>query len=125
MPDSSTGPAPQSDAGSNGDVQVVDNPAERRFEVHVDGRVAGFVTYEWQGAGDAGVLVLPHTEIDPAFEGRGLGSILARGALQAARDAGASVVPLCPFIRRYLERHPEEQDLVPADQRERFGLPTG
>jgi predicted GNAT family acetyltransferase len=123
VPDATSGPTEQRSAGSNADVRVVDNPSDRRFEVQVDGAVAGFATYEWQGAGDAGVLVLPHTEIDPAFEGRGLGSVLARGALQAARDAGASVVPLCPFIRRYIERHPEQLDLVPADQRERFGLP--
>ena len=53
-----------------------------------------------------------HTEIDPAFEGKGLGSALARGALDAERTRGEPIVPLCPFIRQYIDRHPEYADLV-------------
>ena len=56
-----------------------------------------------------------HTEIDPAFEGKGLGSALAKGALDAERALGEPVVPLCPFIRAYIDRHPEYADLVDHD----------
>ncbi|GIH77805.1 GNAT family N-acetyltransferase [Planobispora longispora] len=98
--------------------KVVDNPEAGRFEILLDGRKAGFAEYRRKGA----KLSLTHTEIDPAFEGRGLGSALARGALDAARAGGLSVLPFCPFIRGYIERHPGYLDLVPADQRARFSL---
>jgi predicted GNAT family acetyltransferase len=80
--------------------------------------VAGFADYRRRGS----TISFTHTVIDPSFEGRGLGSILARGALDAARDAGMAVLPFCPFIRRYIQRHPAYLDLVPADQRTRFDL---
>jgi predicted GNAT family acetyltransferase len=66
--------------------------------------------------------VFVHTEIDDAFEGRGLGSILVRAALDAARSRGLAVRPDCPFVRGYIARHPEYLDLVPADLRPRVGL---
>src|SRR4051812_42325866 len=100
--------------------RVVDNPAEHRFEIIADGEVAGLVTYQRAGA----TLSLLHTEIDPRFEGRGLGSVLVRGALDAARAEGAAVLPFCPFVRRYLQRRPEYLNLVPPGQRERFELET-
>jgi uncharacterized protein len=100
------------------DSRVVDNPAEDRFEIIADGEVAGFVTYKRTGA----TLSLLHTEVDPRFEGRGLGSVLVRGALDAARAEGAAVLPFCPFVRRYIQRHHEYLNLVPPGQRERFEL---
>jgi predicted GNAT family acetyltransferase len=98
--------------------RVVDNPEAGRFEVLVGGAVAGYVEYKPDGA----TVSLIHTEIDPAFEGRGLGSVLARGALDAVQDAGSSVLPFCPFIRGYIQRHPDYLDLVPPEQRARFQL---
>lgn len=100
--------------------QVVDNARAGRFEILVDGETAGSAVYRRAGK----KLSFTHTEIDPRFEGRGLGSILARGALDAARAAGMSVLPFCPFIRGYIERHPGYLDLVPPDRRARFGLPA-
>lgn len=97
---------------------VGDNPSANRFEIRVDGELAGFAEYRRAGA----VLSFTHTEIDAAFEGRGLGSTLVRGALEAARDRHLAVLPFCPFVRGYLQRHPEYLDLVPADQRARFQL---
>jgi predicted GNAT family acetyltransferase len=55
-----------------------------------------------------------HTEVDLGHEGAGLGSILVRGALDAQRERDELVVPLCPFVRSYLERHPEYTDVVDA-----------
>ena len=97
--------------------EVRDDPERRRFEVVVDGEVAGFSRYQRRG----GRIIFLHTEIDPAHEGKGLGSILARGALDAAREAGEPVVPRCPFIAAYIERHQEYADLVDRDLLERPG----
>ena len=89
-------------------VEVVDAPDENRFEIRVDGALAGFADYSHKG----NRLIFRHTEVEDAYEGRGLGSKLAQGALDAARAGGHPVVPLCPFIASYIERHPEYQDLV-------------
>jgi predicted GNAT family acetyltransferase len=95
---------------------VVDNPEGGRFEVLVDGAVAGFAEYRRTTSS----VAFTHTVIDPAFEGRGLGSVLARGALDATRAAGSPVLPFCPFIRGYIQRHPAYLDLVPAERRAEF-----
>lgn len=100
-------------------VVVEDGPASR-FEVLVDGQAAGFATYRRNGPS----ISFTHTEVDERFEGRGLGSVLVRGALDAARAQGAAVLPFCPFVRRYIARHREYLDLVPIDQRARFELPA-
>ena len=91
------------------DVQVTDNPEESRFEAHVGGELAGFAVYEI--ADD--LIVFTHTEVDDAFEGQGVGSSLARGALDAVRaDGTRRVLPRCAFIRGWIEKHPDYQDLV-------------
>lgn len=87
---------------------VVNNEAESRYEIHMDGQLAGFADYTVQ----PGVIAIPHTEVDPAFEGRGLGSTLARAALDDIRQQGSQVAPHCPFIATYIKRHPEYADLV-------------
>lgn len=101
------------------ELKVVNNPAASRYQIFVDGEVAGFADYQRRGS----TVSFTHTVIDSKFEGRGLGSKLARGALDGAREAGSAVLPFCPFIRRYIQRHPAYLDLVPADQRSRFHLP--
>ena len=87
---------------------VSDNPAKHRFEISVGDTAAGFAAYRLE----PGRVVFTHTEVDPSFEGQGLGSKLAAGALAAVREQGLSIVPLCPFIAAYVRRHPEYQDLV-------------
>jgi uncharacterized protein len=99
---------------------VADAPERSRFEIHVDGRKAGLAAYRMK---DPHLMVLTHTEIDDAYEGRGLGSVLVRGALDSARGRGLSVRPDCPFVRAYVARHPDEYlDLVPDDLRPRLDL---
>ena len=98
--------------------QVLDVSEQSRFEIRVDGRTAGFAAY----SSKPGLLVFTHTEVDDAFEGRGLGSALVRGALDAARDRNTAVRPDCPFVRAYIARHDEYLDLVPVELRERLGL---
>jgi uncharacterized protein len=90
------------------DVVISDNRDRSRYEIRLDGALAGFAEYER----DTGRIVFTHTEIDPAFEGQGVGSTLARAVLDEARAAGLAVVPRCPFIRAYIDRHAEYQDLV-------------
>lgn len=89
-------------------VEIVPNPAQDRFEIHVDGQKAGQAEYVRRGD----LVIFTHTEIDDAYGGQGLGSQLARGALDAVRAAGDPIVPLCPFIAGYIGKHPEYEDLV-------------
>ncbi len=87
---------------------VRDNPDQNRFEISLDGALAGHAQYVRRG----GRIYFVHTEIEEGHEGAGLGSALARGALDATRERGEPVVPLCPFIRAYIDRHPEYAELV-------------
>lgn len=93
--------------------QVVDNLDQQRYEIHVDGALAGFAVYHRQ----SGVVRFSHTEVDPAYEGQGLGSVLARSALDETRRNGEQIVPLCPFIAGYIRRHPQYVDLVVPERR--------
>ena len=102
------------------DVVVADHPEHGAFEITVDGQLAGYAAYHPVG----GNLDFTHTEIDDAFEGQGLGSELIKAALDTTRERGKGVLPHCPFVKSYLERHPDYQDLVPADRRRQFGLPV-
>lgn len=90
-------------------MQVSDNESGKRFEARVDGELAGEAFYNL--ADD--LIVFTHTEVDDAFEGHGVGSALARGALDAVRaDGRRKVVARCSFIRGWIERHPDYQDLL-------------
>ena len=88
---------------------VVHNVEQQRYEIHVDGAVAGFTQYRPAGEG---VLDFVHTEIDDAYEGHGLGGKLARGAMDAVRADGLKVIATCPFIKGWLAKHEDYQDLL-------------
>jgi predicted GNAT family acetyltransferase len=91
------------------DVSVRDNGDESRFEAYVDGQLAGFSAYELSD----GLITFTHTEVDDAFEGHGVGSTLVRHALDQVRaDGELRVRPLCPFVRSWIEEHPDYQDLL-------------
>jgi predicted GNAT family acetyltransferase len=93
------------------EIQVVDIADRRRYEARIGERVLGFVTYQLDPAD--GRITLVHTEVLPDAEGMGVGSRLARGALEDARARGLKVTVVCPFITAYLRRHPGEyEDLV-------------
>jgi predicted GNAT family acetyltransferase len=91
---------------------VVDNPAASRFEVTIDGETAELI-YRLRGKR----LVLVHTGVPDALGGRGLGGQLVRAALQRAAREGLTVVPLCPYAREWLEKHPDEAAAVEIDWR--------
>jgi len=92
------------------DVEVTDNPEESRLEIHADGNLAELL-YRTR----ADRLVLIHTEVPEALEGRGLGGELVRAAIDKAAAEGKTLVPLCPFARTWLERHPDAAARVPVD----------
>ncbi len=88
--------------------EVRDNPDQHRYEIVVDGEVAGFAVYHLRGRR----AIFVHTEIDPSYEGQGLGGQLVRGALDDVRRRELRVVPLCPFVAGWLDKHEEYRDLV-------------
>jgi uncharacterized protein len=92
------------------DRTVRDVPGADRYEIREGDRVLGLAAYERQGD----QVVFTHTEVDPDQEGDGVGSTLARGALDDVRSRGLRVVPRCSFIRGWIERHPDYADLVDA-----------
>jgi len=91
--------------------RVADNPEQSRYELWLGATRAGLIEYRSQ----PGVVLLVHTEVDPAFAGQGLGERLVTGALADLRARGLRLVPICPFVRSYLRRHPDQADLVAAD----------
>ncbi|CCH76022.1 conserved hypothetical protein [Nostocoides japonicum T1-X7] len=91
------------------EITVTREDDEHRYAARVDGALAGFVAYDLDG--DA--VALTHTEVDPAFEGKGVGGALARAALDDIRSGGdRRVVPVCPFIKAWIARHPDYEELV-------------
>ena len=91
------------------DVEVSNNEAEKRYEARLDGELAGSAYYDV--ADD--LIVFTHTEVDDAYEGHGVGSTLVRAALDDVRaDGRRKVVARCPFVSRWIERHPDYKDLL-------------
>ena len=99
------------------DVEITDNTAEQRFEVRLGADVA-FAEYRLK----PGQLILPHTVVPPAFEGKGVASALARHAFAHAREKGLKVVPTCPFMAGWVKKHPEAQDVVDPSCRAELGI---
>jgi predicted GNAT family acetyltransferase len=102
------------------EISIVNNADVRHVELCVDGKIVGFLAYERT----ADVLSFTEIETDLALAGQGLGVVLVHRALDAASADGMSVLPVCEFVRDFIERHPRYLELVPADRRERFGLPS-
>lgn len=84
------------------DIRIERNDEKDRYEILVDGLVAGFTEFE---ADAEDRHVFPHTEIDPAYGGRGLGTRLVGAAMEGEAARGATVVPVCPFVVTYLQKH--------------------
>ena len=89
---------------------VEDHPERRRFELVVDG-ITAFSEYRLHGD----VITFVHTLVPPELEGRGVASALIKGALEQVCARGLKVIPQCPFVKAYIERHPEWQDLLTAN----------
>jgi predicted GNAT family acetyltransferase len=98
------------DVGEPG-LTIVDRPEGQRYEALLDGEMAGFLEYRLAGTR----RILLHTEVPPAFEGRGIGAAMARHVVDEARALGSRVTAKCPFIRAWLARHPEYTDVITPD----------
>lgn len=97
---------------------IADNPEQERYEIRSGDELAGFTQYKLA----PGRISFIHTEVDSRFEGQGLGSRLIASALDDARSRGLAVLPFCPFVRAYIQRHPDYLDLVPEEKRPQFDL---
>jgi len=89
---------------------IIDAADHTRYEATVGDEFAGFLEYKQLGSR----IALIHTEVLPTFEGRGVAAAIVRFALDDARRRGLRVIATCPYVRSYLARHPEDQDLVAA-----------
>ena len=86
---------------------VINNKAHHRYELEVEGHLAAtYYTLE----GD--VLTFVHTEVPPELGGKGVGSKLVQGALDQVRARGLKLIPQCPFVKGWIDKHPEYADLV-------------
>jgi predicted GNAT family acetyltransferase len=99
-------------------IELADAPERDRYELSIDGEVVGYSIYRAR----PGLIAFVHTEVDERFEGRGFGDRLIRFALEDARARGLEVLPFCPFVNAFIERHREFEALVPDTYREQFGL---
>jgi uncharacterized protein len=95
------------------DTTVVNVPQAHRYELLLDGRRIGLLAYRQR----QNRIAFTHTEVSPGCEGRGFGSRLAAGALDDARRQGLAVIPICPFIAGFIQRHPGYRDLVAPEHR--------
>ena len=95
-----------------------DNPSAHRFEAIVDGSVAAYAEYNLLKNG----LLFTHTEVLPEHEGQGLGSRLAKFALEDVRGRGLHAIPVCQFIAGYIRKHPEYLELVSEESRRAFRI---
>lgn len=103
-------------------LQIHDNPEEHRYEALLDGKLAGFIQYRLHD----GRMAMVHAEVEPAYEGHGVGSELAQVALADVRERGLKLVPLCPFVAGYVRRHSDRYlDLVPEPLREKLMAGSG
>jgi predicted GNAT family acetyltransferase len=89
-------------------LEVVNNEAHKQFEIGLDGGDTARIAYIRAGQN----IVFTHTEVPEAYEGQGIGSKLARAALDFAQAEGLTVQPLCPYVAAYIRRHPEYQPIT-------------
>jgi uncharacterized protein len=105
------------DGGKAAEVTVRDNSEKHRFEADLGDSiaVAEYIVTPTK-------IIFSHTEVPPAHEGKGIGTILIKAALDSARARGLKVIPTCPFFASYMKRHAEVQDLLDDHYRKIFGL---
>ena len=100
-----------------GEIKIINNKTAGRFEAHLGEEVA-----DMENRPLASGILFPHTEVPPAFEGRGVGGRLVRAGMAFARERDAKVLPVCPFVAGYIRTHPEFHDLVHPDYRASLGI---
>jgi uncharacterized protein len=99
-------------------IELADAPDRERYELSVDDEVVGFASYRAR----PGLIAFVHTEVDERLQGQGLADRLIRFALEDARTRDLAVLPFCPFVKAFIERHRELDALVPDNYKEKFDL---
>jgi predicted GNAT family acetyltransferase len=99
-------------------ITITDHPEKHRYEANLDGQLAGYCEYNLL----KNAVMFTHTEVLPAFEGRGVGSAIARHVLDDARAQGLPVIPACQFIAGYIRKHREYVDLVRPETQRAFNI---
>ena len=94
--------------------EVRENATEDRFEIWVGAELAGITVYEPEGQ----TLAFVHTQVETRFGGQGLATSLIGQALDTVRERGQAVLPYCPFVKAFIQKHPDYLDLVPEPQRD-------
>ncbi len=89
-------------------IEREEGPSKGRYVLRLDGAEAE-MTYSRAGES---IIIIDHTEVPGAMRGRSVGQALVRRAVEDARRSGRSIIPLCPFARAQIERHPEWQDVL-------------
>lgn len=100
------------------DIQITDKPHLHRYEATIGDALAGFCEYNLL----TDAIMFTHTEVMPAFEGKGVGSALAKHVLDQARSDGKHVIPVCQFIAAYIRKHRDYADLVRVDVQRAFKI---
>jgi uncharacterized protein len=97
---------------------VRDNPERHRFEIDLGDGTFAIAEYTLR----PGKIMFTHTEVPEAHEGKGIGTTLIRFALDAARERGLKVIPICPFFAAYMQKHADVQELLDPAWRKKLGL---
>ncbi|MGH3725595.1 MAG: GNAT family N-acetyltransferase [Mycobacterium sp.] len=98
--------------GSEPATTVADAPDLHRFDITADGELAGFTEYLDTSLNATQVRIFYHTEIDEKFGGRGLAGTLVQSALTVTRETGRRIIPVCPYVRKFVGKHHEFADVV-------------
>ncbi len=100
-------------------MEIKNNYEKSRYEILINGELAGFADYEVI----EDTVKFPHTEVDPAFGGRGVGSALVEFALEDVKEQGKFVAPICPFVAKAISKKPDQYlSLVPESERAKYGI---
>jgi uncharacterized protein len=107
------------------ELRIEDVPAASRYEARVGEELAGWVDYRRMGSGERRRIVAIHTEVLPAFGGRGIGTRLVRHVVSDARGNGERISPMCPLFVAHFERHPEDGDVLAPGRMRRAARTSG
>jgi uncharacterized protein len=100
------------------DIIIENNAEKQQYEAKQDGKVVAFAEYRPIGQS----IMFTHTEVNEDFEGKGVGSQLIRFALEDTKAKGMTAIPMCPFVKIFIQRHKEFIDVVHPAHRKVFGM---
>lgn len=99
-------------------IVIENNTKKSQYEAKQDGKTIAFAEYRPIGQS----IMFTHTEVNEALEGKGVGSKLIRYALEDTRSKGMTAIPMCPFVKTFIQRHKDFIDVVHPAHRKVFGM---